>query len=322
MPTALTVSAAPTTSRLRSIGDGTVASVASTPYRLFEVAVRRTRRLSPSFLRVTVTGPDLDRFADNGFDQRFKLVLPLPGVGFDHLGGGADWYQRWRQLPDHLRNPVRTYTVRAVRPERREVDVDVVLHGDNGPVSQWASRAVPDDVVAFVGPDAWYPGDHGGVGFRPHPGAEFLLAGDETAVPATTSILECLPADARGEVLLEVPHAADVLPVEHPPGVRVTWLPRNGGAHGERLIPAVRETAVRLVAATPRRPRQRLRDIDVDTDLLWEVPATATDGLYAWLAGEAGVIKTLRRYLVTDLGVDRRSVAFMGYWRLGRGHPL
>ncbi|WP_231104759.1 siderophore-interacting protein [Haloechinothrix halophila] len=302
------------------------AVVATTPYRLFEVTVRRTQRLSPSFLRITVTGSDLHRFADNGFDQRFKLVLPLPGIGFDHLGRGTDWYQRWRELPGELRNPVRTYTVRAVRPARREVDVDVVLHGDTGPVSRWASRTGPGDVVAFVGPDAWYPGDHGGVGFHPHAGAEILIAGDETAVPAATSILECLPADTTGEALLEVPHSADVLPIEHPSGVRVTWLPRDGATHGDRLIPAARETAARLLAAERRRAGQCLREIDVDTDLLWEVPdpgdGTAGGGLYAWLAGEAGVIKTLRRYLVTDLGVDRRSVAFMGYWRLGRGHPL
>lgn len=309
--------------RPRAVDD---AAVATTPYRLFEVTVSRTQQLSPSFLRITVTGSDLHRFADNGFDQRFKLVLPLPGVGFDHLGRGADWYQRWRELPDHVRNPVRTYTVRAVRPARREVDVDVVLHGDIGPVSRWASRTGPGDVVALVGPDAWYSGDHGGVGFRPHAGAEILIAGDETAVPAATSILECLPGGTTGEVLLEVPHSADVLPVEHPPGVRVTWLPRDSAAHGERLIPAAGDTAVRLLAAEQRRAGQRLGEIDVDTDLLWEVPdpgdGTVGGGLYAWLAGEAGVIKTLRRSLVSDLGVDRRSVAFMGYWRRGRGHPL
>jgi iron complex transport system ATP-binding protein len=40
--------------------------------------------------------------------------------------------------------------------------------------------------------------------------------------------------------------------------------------------------------------------------------------LYAWLAGEAAVIRTLRRHLVAECGVDRRAVAFMGYWRRGR----
>ena len=51
------------------------------------------------------------------------------------------------------------------------------------------------------------------------------------------------------------------------------------------------------------------------------MPAVAAP--YAWLAGEAGVIKTLRRHLVVDLGWDRRAVAFMGYWRRpGRGERL
>ena len=40
--------------------------------------------------------------------------------------------------------------------------------------------------------------------------------------------------------------------------------------------------------------------------------------LYAWLAGEAGVIKTLRRFLVSETGIDRKRIAFMGYWRTGK----
>jgi NADPH-dependent ferric siderophore reductase len=69
----------------------------------------------------------------------------------------------------------------------------------------------------------------------------------------------------------------------------------------------------------PRRnPGAEVEDVDVDRELLWDVPESAQDGVYAWLAGEAGVIRTLRRYLVTERGMDRRSVAFMGYWRLGR----
>ena len=40
--------------------------------------------------------------------------------------------------------------------------------------------------------------------------------------------------------------------------------------------------------------------------------------LYAWIAGEAAVIRELRRYLVREVGMDRRQVAFMGYWRIGK----
>ena len=67
---------------------------------------------------------------------------------------------------------------------------------------------------------------------------------------------------------------------------------------------------------------------------LWETPTYSSSGdsldehttsvghdladLYAWIAGESRVVTGLRRALVRDLGLDRRQVAFMGYWRLGR----
>jgi len=51
------------------------------------------------------------------------------------------------------------------------------------------------------------------------------------------------------------------------------------------------------------------------------VHATGAGGvrsdLYAWIAGESGVVTGLRRHLVRELGMDRRQVAFMGYWRRG-----
>ena len=95
------------------------------PFRFFATEVRAVRRLSPHFVRVTFTGDDLDRFADNGADQRIKLIPALPGAGLAHVPTGPDW----RALPAEQRNPIRTYTVRAVRPDLREVDVDMVLHG-------------------------------------------------------------------------------------------------------------------------------------------------------------------------------------------------
>ena len=68
-------------------------------------------------------------------------------------------------------------------------------------------------------------------------------------------------------------------------------------------------------------PDPHLDDVDIETGILWEVPAEeprAASGAYAWLAGEAGVVKGLRRHLVQEIGLPRTSVAFMGYWREGR----
>jgi len=76
-----------------------VPSTEAVPFRFFPVEVARVARLSPNFLRVTFTGDDLDKFADNGFDQRCKLLLPLAGSGLDHLPMSQDWYTQWRALP-------------------------------------------------------------------------------------------------------------------------------------------------------------------------------------------------------------------------------
>ncbi|GIJ68178.1 siderophore-interacting protein [Virgisporangium ochraceum] len=290
------------------------------PWRQFTVEVAAVTRLSPSFVRLTFAGIDLDRFADNGYDQRFKLIFPVPGHGFADLPGGADWYERWRALPENRRNPFRTYTVRGVRPDRNELDVDVALHGETGPASRWAVNAKVGDPLVLLGPDAGFTGDHGGIEFRPPAdGSTVLLAGDETAVPAICSILERLPEHTRGEAVLEVPHAADRLAVAAPAGVALTWVAREGAAFGSALIPAVVAAAGRLLPTPTGEVDAELADIDVDESILWEVPAATPDlPLYAWLAGEAAVIRTLRRHLVAERGMDRKAVAFMGYWRLGR----
>src|SRR3712207_604915 len=166
-------------------------------YRPYRVSVRRIERLSPSFSRVTFTGPDLVGFGTAGHDQRVKILLPLPGVGFDHLGvddpdviENGDWYLRWRDLPDHLRNPLRTYTVRAVRPEFAEVDIDFAAHGDIGPASAWVRRAAEGDQLVLVGPDAEGEDPRAGIEWAPGSATSLLLAGDETAVPAISAILE------------------------------------------------------------------------------------------------------------------------------------
>ncbi len=293
------------------------------PWRFFATEVREVRRLSPHFVRVTFTGDDLHHFADNGFDQRIKLIPPLPGSGLTYLPTGPEWYAQWRELREEQRNPIRTYTVRAVRPELREVDIDMVLHGVDGPASRFAAEAGPGTEACLMGPNAEFDGTHGGIDFHPPAHTEcLLLGGDETAVPAIASILERLPADARGEALLEVPSADDAQQLVAPAGVRVTWLPRYGAEPGALLVPAVRAATRRLLGDEQvGAAGVELEDVDVDHDILWEVPeesVTDVSRFYAWLAGEAGAIKAVRRHLVAECGVDRRLVAFMGYWRLGR----
>lgn len=328
-----------------TLPDGALASSAvpareRPAYRSFRVRVARVEQLSPNFTNVTFTGDELDRFGTAGLDQRVKVVLPLPEIGFAAFPDGDDWYAAWRELPAELRNPFRTYTVRAVRPHAREVDIVFVGHGDAGPASAWAASAVPGDEIMLIGPDEFSAGRTVGIDWRPGDVETLVLAGDETAAPAITSILESLPRDARGTAMIEVPTADDRLEIVAPDGVEVRWLPRDatGCTHGALLVPAVRDWVVRHHAARglasavdaggadDTRAADRADDTraaegaEADDAPLWDVPeGHSLDGAcYAWLAGEASAITALRRFLVREAGLDRRQVAFMGYWRMGR----
>lgn len=307
----------------------TVGTVQIPAYLTFPVQVARLQRLTPSFLRVTFTGPEMHAFTATGWDQRIKVMLPLPGRGIGDCPSGPDWYGAWRALPAERQMPIRTYTVRAARPELLEIDVDFVLHGATGPASAWAEGAAVGDEVVLVGPNARFDGPAGGFEWHPPVDASCLLvAGDETAVPAICAIVESLPAGQRARVLLEVPEVGDALDPAAPAGVEVTWLPRSTGdgdptIRGTLLTAAVVDAVAELADDLAPTPALALEDVDVDSGILWEVPVEATaaarsSGVYAWLAGEASVVKGLRRHLVQEVGIDRRSVAFMGYWREGR----
>ncbi|WP_292836048.1 siderophore-interacting protein [Microbacterium sp.] len=279
--------------------------------------------LTPSFRRFTFSGPDLVDFGDTGLDQRIKVVFPSGGTTLDDMPVGEDWWTRWRELPEGSRPSIRTYTTRYVRPALREVDIDMVVHDVQGPASAWVQGATPDDEVLIFAPTSSHAGVSPGIDFVPPARTgHILLAGDETAAPAIAVILEQLPPAARGVVVLEVPDPRDQSYLPHHDGFEYRVAARAGAPRHGHLVAAVEDAAARL---TPTRRGSHVEEIDIDRDVLWEVPRTAKGGaalksapLYAWLAGEAGAIRTLRRHLVAGRGVDRRAVAFMGYWRVGK----
>ncbi len=292
--------------------------------RFFRARVAAITDLTPSFRRFTFSGDDLADYGDPGFDQRIKIVFPSAATPIDAMPTGEDWWTQWREMDENRRPPFRTYTTRYVRNHRSEVDVDMVAHDVVGPASAWIDGARIGDEVLIYAPTTAHRGVSYGIDFVPPAHTDdILLAGDETAAPAIAVILEQLPRDARGVVVLEVPDAADAAYLPAHPGFELRVAARGGALERHtHLVAAVEESAGRLV---PAGRGADVEEIDIDHDILWEVPRTAKGGaalkkapLYAWLAGEASAIKTLRRHLVTGHGVDRRAVAFMGYWRLGK----
>jgi NADPH-dependent ferric siderophore reductase len=274
-------------------------------YRPFAVRVARTERLSSTFQRVTLTGETLAGFAAHGFDQRINLLLLDHDADHAALLAADDWTTAWRRGAA----PLRTYTVRAFRRGTLELDIDFALHGDTGPASAWAAAARPGDRVVLIG--ATPAAGISDVAWTPPPAAQRLLvAADETALPAAAAIAEGT-TDRHLTLVLEVPEDDDRLPM--PAGTDVIWRVRR---RGERCEPVVRDLLDAGWLAAPR----RLHAVDLDEpppgDDIWEVPEPRPGaGCYAWLAGEAGSVVSLRRHLVAERGMDRCSIAFMGYWR-------
>lgn len=295
------------------------------PFVIARAAVRRVDRVSPNFVRITFGGDDLAEFATPGrvFDLRIKLIFPPVTGVLPEIEPSMGWYQGWMALPEAERGSMRTYSIRDIRVDEdgTQIDVDFVLHlqpGLTGPASTWASEASVGDEIVIAGPRRGQ--DWGGIEWTPAAAATILLAGDETAAPAIARVLEDSPADTRGIAFIEIAAAEDALQINAPAGVDVRWLPRGDAPHGTVLIP----TVLGFLGSVPD---GRIEDVASD-ELLWETPtfsslgeeiapATPHSDRYFWIAGESGVVTTLRRHLVKDLGIARTQVSFMGYWRRG-----
>lgn len=251
-------------------------------HQLFPVTVTATEQLSPIMRRLTLRAPELSDFSVLGPDEYFGLVMPPSGHPLPELPQDPDRATprgRFGHLPEEARPEVRWYTVRDHRPEAGEIDVDVVTHGDAGPGSSWVLGAEVGSVAGFQTGTAAYRTEG--------TGGPQLIAGDETAVPAISRILESLPEGVTAHVFVEVPSAADVPPLPQADGATLTVVERGDGAPGSALVPAVEQA-----------------DLPVLTS--------------AWVAGEQKAVAGVRRHVTGSLGVEKRAIYHCAYWILGR----
>jgi len=212
-------------------------------------------------------------------DRYVKIVFPQPGVDYQLP---LDLWGIRESMPREQWPHTRTYTIRWVNLEERELAIDFVVHGDEGLAGPWAAAAEPGDSLIFTGP---------GGGYNPAPDADWhLFAGDDAAIPAIAACIEALAPEARGYAFLEVDSAEDILPIAAPAGLELRWLQRNGVPAGssEVLLDALRE-----MQWLPGR-------VDV------------------FAHGERGYMKGLRQIFFTQRGLERSQVSLSGYWAQGR----
>jgi NADPH-dependent ferric siderophore reductase len=249
------------------------------PRRARDAAVSEAEWLSASMVRVVLYGDGLADFPGPAFSDAYvKLVFLSPALLAALPSGPLDLDALRSTLPPEEHPRQRTYTVRSWDGDRGELTLDFVVHGDAGVAGPWAARAKPGDRAFVLGP---------GGGYSPDPDASFhLFAGDASAAPAIAVALESLPGTAIGRALIEVHGPEDSFEIVHPGGVELDWLYVGERPVGSLLVPAVRES---------RFP----------------------PGAEAFVHGEAGFTRDLRRHLRIDRGLPPSSLSVSGYWRLG-----
>ncbi|WP_182084340.1 siderophore-interacting protein [Aureimonas sp. ME7] len=232
------------------------ATDATPPYALYGAEVTRAALVAPHLKRLTVR------------------AQAVPGLRADLPG---QWLKVFVRNGEGRRLPGRAYTVRRLRDEDGSIDIDFVLHGDEGHVSAWADRAEAGDRFEVSAP-------HSRSGFAIDPSiSRYVLVGDETGFPAIAAILEALPAGVGAVVLSEVADKTCRQPVQSRAEVDIRWLHREASDY------------YGLADA--------LRGVDL------------TPGCAVFVAAESGEVAAIRSWLKEQDRTARLDVS--GYWKRG-----
>lgn len=243
------------------------------------LSVVKKQALGPRMLRVTVAGDDLAGFKSASPADHVKLCFPAPDAEQPIMPQIGE--RGLIPIPADQPQPTfRDYTVRAFRPESNELDIDFVIHGD-GPAVRWSTEAEPGRLVGVLGPRGSRVVDS--------TFDWYLLGGDATALPAIGRWIEESRAGAYIQAFIAVTDRDDEQTFSSAADLDVTWI------HHGAQDPAESDLLLRAV-----QQRTRLNG----------------DG-YAWFAGEAGMLKPIRKHLRTEFADHPEWFDVDGYWRRG-----
>ena len=231
--------------------------------------------ITPKMRRIRLTG-DLTGFASPGHADHIKAFFFPAGVEPKVVPIG----ERGAEFAPGERPEMRDYTPRFWSVADGWIDLDFVLHGD-GPASSWAAQVAIGQTLLIAGPR----------GSLVVPAAYdwYLLAGDETALPALGRRIEELPAGAKIIAIIEVDNLAEEQTFETKANLSLTYLYRDGRPAGTTslILDAIKSAAF---------------------------PA---GDAYAYIAGESSMSKSVKAHLIETRGFNPEYVKAAGYWLHG-----
>lgn len=218
--------------------------------------------LAQSYVRVRLQGDDLAGFDSPGSDDHIRLFFPE---------SPAEPVEQLREAPS------REYTPLEWGDDW--LDIEFVVHGDEGVAGPWAAKA-------DIGTEIGVGGPRGSMIIDGTPGAWFLV-GDETAIPAIRRFAALIPGGIPAKIVVEVPKKEDEVEIETP--IEVTWLHRHSDPSGSKLIEYL--------------------DGLTESDALDQNP-------FVFIAAEQSIVKS-GRGLLQRWNVDTEMAVVKGYWKRG-----
>ncbi|AAW87893.1 vulnibactin utilization protein ViuB [Aliivibrio fischeri ES114] len=237
------------------------------------LTVLKSVQFTSNMQRITFKAEDLSDFNMESEGGYIKLLF--------NDNGGTDL----SGIPDGTRPMMRTYTVRNLRKEQNELDVDFVRHHHanaamtsetGGFASAWAQNAVNGDTISIAG-----PGSIKGLNAEAD---WFFLVADMTALPALSAKLEALPTTAIGYAVIEINHSSDKQDLAKPQGIELVWVIKSDE---KGLTDTVRSQE-------------------------WKAGRVAV-----WSACEFNNMRALRTYFRNEKEVDKDDLYISSYWKEG-----
>lgn len=249
---------------------------------LFEGRVVRAFNVTPRMRRLVISvGEGIERLMTGGLHIRILIVPQGRTPVWPHLSQTGAVV--WPEGDDELIR--RVYTIRYGNVQRQEIELDFVMHeGDHMPGAHFGATAKAGDLVGIIGP---------GGGVVPVEVDACVFAGDETALPVISRMVEELPAGKKITVYAEVADENERQDIKSSADVNWTWLYRNGKAAG-----------------TSGLLEQALRQHDWSKD---------SDSRHVFIACEKGEVRQIKKFLSDEAKLPKNDFRTAGYWVLGEG---
>lgn len=238
--------------------------------------VVRKERITPNYLRIVLGGEEIRKFKMVTVGINNKIFVPPKGVDEIYFPNEN------AEIPVEIRPIMRTYTCRALDLEKNEMSIDFALHGDEGIASGWAKNCKIGDKLGVA---------MKGFSKQLYPEADwYLLAGDMTALPVLSVILETLPDSAKGTAIIEVQTIEDEQIIETKSQIEIKWIFNPTPGKTAQLQNAVR--AVKLPSGEEIRK-------------------------FAYVAAEFAAVRNIRQFLRQEKGWKATEMHGFGYWQTG-----